>query len=143
MGASLLLVPFSLLHAKMRRLVLPAAAYVFLYSFLPHKELRFIIYVIPVFNVGAALVCQKAWELQSKKTVVGTGLAVVCWGHFFANLLLTGFLLNVSSKNYAGGMAMLRLHERVDAEAHVNVHIGNFAAQTGVSRFLEMNPNWR
>jgi len=55
MSCSLLFVPVGLyLTPRLSFLVMPAVIFVFLYSFLPHKELRFIIYVIPVCNVAVA-----------------------------------------------------------------------------------------
>jgi alpha-1,6-mannosyltransferase len=56
---SLFLVPFSLRRSEMRtkvvwKLLVPAFGFVFVYSFLPHKELRFIMYVIPLINALAA-----------------------------------------------------------------------------------------
>lgn len=59
LGASYLLVPLGLfLDERMRLLTSPAFALVGLYSLLPHKELRFIIYALPLFNVAAASACQ-------------------------------------------------------------------------------------
>uniref|UniRef100_A0A183CUH0 Mannosyltransferase n=1 Tax=Gongylonema pulchrum TaxID=637853 RepID=A0A183CUH0_9BILA len=58
--ASILLVPFGhLFDRKLSTLTVPVLGYVLLYSFLPHKELRFIIYVIPVLNVAAAVCCAR------------------------------------------------------------------------------------
>jgi alpha-1,6-mannosyltransferase len=54
---SLFLVPFGLTKEKSKTLtylVLPTLGFVFVYSFLPHKELRFIIYVFPLLNSIAA-----------------------------------------------------------------------------------------
>lgn len=64
MASSIFLLPLgAIFDSRVRKIVLPAALFVLLYSFLPHKELRFIIYVFPVFNVAAAVACHRMYVL--------------------------------------------------------------------------------
>lgn len=57
---SLLLLPFGLLlERRLWRLTSVALLFVGLYSLLPHKELRFVIYAFPLLNLPAANFCAR------------------------------------------------------------------------------------
>ncbi|KAG8186584.1 hypothetical protein JTE90_020875 [Oedothorax gibbosus] len=140
---SLLFVPYALkLDYRIRSLVHPALGFIFLYSFLPHKELRFIIYAIPLLNVAAARTCAHIWNNRLKS--IAHSLIVHMIGlHLMVNLCATVLILNISYHNYPGGVAMSKLHAIEAGEKDVNVHIDVFCAQTGISRFTELNSNWK
>lgn len=44
---------------RITRLIIPTFVFVIIYSILPHKELRFIIYIFPVLNVSVASYCNR------------------------------------------------------------------------------------
>lgn len=142
LGFSILLIIFyQSKDIRFNLMLIASVVYVLLYSFLPHKELRFIIYVIPVFNVAAAVVSSRLWQ-NRKKSRFRLLWAYTALIHLFANMFLTLTYIIVSSKNYPGGHAMLYLHQQVSNNTDANVYIGNLAAQTGATRFMESYTNW-
>ncbi|CAH1778064.1 unnamed protein product [Owenia fusiformis] len=106
LGASIVLVAIGIYYqSKLFDLIVSGLLFVFLYSFLPHKELRFIIYVIPILNTAAAVTCDHLWKNRNKsifRYLLGLGVLA----HIFLNIGLTGFSTYVSKYNYPGGEAM-------------------------------------
>jgi len=152
-----LLVPFGLLEAQpavttqplnrpdfcryfdwsMVKLLTPVVCFVGLYSLLPHKELRFIIYAIPILSIaaarGLAVIIHKAQTSRLWQFVlVGASLAVA------ASVVGSMCFLRASHLNYPGGHALRTLHNEIGCPVdQCRVHIGVMPAMTGVSRFSE------
>ena len=124
-------------------LIIPSLIFVLLFSFLPHKELRFIVYVFPMLNVAAAEACKRFWEMgKLKPSFISRFLAFAAVSHVILNSLFSVMMLYISSNNYPGGHAILEFHQMVPPNKNVKLHIDVYSAQTGVSRFLHLNENW-
>ncbi|KNE59510.1 hypothetical protein AMAG_03781 [Allomyces macrogynus ATCC 38327] len=130
-------------NSHARSLALVAVVYVALYSFLPHKETRFIIYVVPLLNAVAAMGAVRALDAPIKRLrFVITGLTL----SLAASLAVSLAFAAVSAWNYPGGDLMRCLAAPTSRPAcawaarvpnSASVHVDVPVAQTGFSRFLE------
>ncbi|KAI0094379.1 Alg9-like mannosyltransferase family-domain-containing protein [Irpex rosettiformis] len=126
----------ALIDGRIRSLLLPVLAYVLLLSGLGHKEWRFVVYVVPIFNIAAAR--GASWLISRRKGSVFGRLAFLAVAGFLALNCVITFIYSVSSiNNYPGGVTLARFNEMYADRRDVHVHISNLAAQTGASLFLQ------
>ncbi|KAK0469529.1 glycosyltransferase family 22 protein [Desarmillaria tabescens] len=135
-AAQLALLGFCIDH-RIRSLLLPSIMFVALISGLGHKEWRFIIYVVPTFNVAAARAAK--WMVgRGKNRLSGRLLYVGTFGLILMNLVITFAHTSASVANYPGGEALSLFNRRYQhLRVPPHVHISNLAAQTGASLFLQ------
>lgn len=121
-------------------ILVPHLAFIGVYSLLPHKEWRFIVYSIPAFTAVASAGASWIWTRRAK-TMVYRILSLALIATTLASFVASFGLMLISSLNYPGGAAMQRLHQVENAPGK-NVHLDNLACQTGVTRFLQTQPTW-
>jgi alpha-1,6-mannosyltransferase len=127
-----LLLPLGLYFQRhtMVRFFGPAFLFVLLYSFLPHKELRFILYAVPIFTMVASVGFAHVW-VHDRTLFIHVSICVV-----MATAMATAGFGYVSMHNYPGGHALMHLHQS-RAQYPGLIHMDTSATMTGVSRFLE------
>ncbi|KAL8774872.1 MAG: hypothetical protein Q9209_000811, partial [Squamulea sp. 1 TL-2023] len=147
----ILCIPFAAFQPALRQsvaeLILPNLAFVALYSFQPHKEWRFIIYVVPPLLTAAALGANWIWTRRSKSALYRV-LSLTLIMSVIGSLAANGVMLAISQLNYPGAEALNRLHALVpehqshypggSGEMIVNVHMDTLSCMTGITRFLQL-----
>ncbi|CAF1339845.1 unnamed protein product [Rotaria sordida] len=136
LGATLILLPIGLIINKhIRSILLPNILFIIIYSILPHKELRFIIYTFPILNIPIAQACSSLFQMRIRWSVI---LKLFVLSLLTINLVQTSISLSASHYNYPGADALLKLHTHRKYQPTATVHIDVYSAENGISRFLEM-----
>lgn len=133
-----------LLDRRVLLFVLPVLSFVLLYSKLPHKELRFIISSVPVFNLSAAIAATRIYN--NRKKPFWKLLYFMMLGLLLMSLGCTALTFMASYENYPSGHALKSLHQFGHLANHTKeqwVHIDTFSAMNGISRFCEYDFPWR
>ncbi|KAJ4727292.1 Mannosyltransferase [Melia azedarach] len=124
--------------------IIPVFSFVLLYSKLPHKELRFIISSVPIFNLSAAVAASRIYI--NRKKAFWKLLSIILLGFLFISLGCTAISFMASFENYPSGYAIKYLHQigdRTNITEEQWVHIDSFSAMNGISRFCENDFPWR
>ena len=136
-------IPFAILTRPLRGLALdlliPNLAYIAIYSFQPHKEWRFIIYIVPPLTAVAAIGASWIWTRRIRKfsyRVLSLAIIASTLTSFAASFAM----LLISRLNYPGAEALDHFHSIAQngCEEVINVHMDTFTCMTGVTRFLQI-----
>lgn len=112
-------------------------------SFQPHKEWRFIIYVVPILTLQAANGLTNIYKKSNTSFVYKVVLVLVLANVVLATVgsLAMGY---VSSFNYPGGEALQYVNSKIESDYRsrpVVVHLDVASCMTGVNRFGEIHSN--
>lgn len=129
-----------------QRLVIPNLLFVAIYSIQPHKEARFIFYVVPPLTaaaaLGAASLTTSAPSKNSNSALFKNLSTAILGGAVLVNFLASTAMLLASSINYPGGDALAALHGLIRADqattaddSLVTVHADVLSCMTGVTLF--------
>lgn len=136
LGSLPLAVLGAVLDNRIRALIHPPVLFIVLISCLGHKEWRFIVYVVPLFNIAAA---RGAWWMVSRRKggLFGRMMFLAAMGILALNCAITIVSMRASMANYPGGSALTTFNDQFADQHAVQVHVSNLAAQTGASLFLQ------
>ena len=147
----MVLIPMALMlpatRYSTRDLTLPSILFVAIYSLQPHKESRFIIYVVPPLTAAAALGASYIWTRRTKSLAYRLGSLVLLASIVLSFVASTAMLL-ISSLNYPGGQALSQFHSIISQTTWdhtatapyetISVHMDVLSCMTGVTRFQEL-----
>lgn len=127
-----------------RQLAIPSLLFTVIYSIQPHKEARFIFYVVPPLTAVAALGANYITVRFSRGLIYRLGTYALALSVLFS-LAGSGAMLVISSLNYPGGDALSQLQKHLyrDAVADViddgplttSIHADVLTCMTGLTLF--------
>lgn len=126
---------------SLRILAVSALLFVSIMSFQPHKEWRFIVYIVPVFFLLAGNGAARLWRERSK-SFGNKLLLLLMLGSWFVSIAVSSFMAFASSFNYPGGDAIRFVNGVINAHADsspVLVHMDVPACMTGITKFTELH----
>jgi len=125
------------LRKPARDILLPNIFFIFLYSFQPHKEWRFIVYAVPPLLAVAAAGASWVWTRRAK-SLAYRFLSLCLVASTLASFAASFAMLAISRLNYPGAEALNRLHTIADGKHKTaSVHMDTLSCMTGITRFLE------
>ncbi|CAG8518960.1 9315_t:CDS:2 [Ambispora leptoticha] len=125
---------------RARMFLSPIFLYILIFSFLGHKEWRFIVYVVPIFNLCAAV--GWIWIEQRVAKVPYNILRIITYACLAGSCFACIFMVYASSCNYPGGYALRRIHVIERNVPQVKLHLDVYTAMTGASRFGQLRDDW-
>ncbi|KAF7887235.1 uncharacterized protein EAF02_003882 [Botrytis sinoallii] len=129
-------------------LIVPSLLFVAIYSLQPHKESRFIIYVVPPLTAAASLSASYIWTRRSKSWLYTFG-SLALLGSVALSFVASSAILMISSLNYPGGDALSQLHTHIlkdlsrsprtqrTQERNISIHMDVLSCMTGITRFQQ------
>jgi alpha-1,6-mannosyltransferase len=130
------------LRSQVLDILIPNLAFVVIYSFQPHKEWRFIIYIIPPFLAISAAGASWVWTRRYKSRAFQL-LALCLVASSLASFGASFAMLAISRLNYPGAQALNHFHaltQQSSTEGVMRVHMDTLTCMTGVTRFLQIHP---
>ncbi|QSL64186.1 hypothetical protein MERGE_000341 [Pneumocystis wakefieldiae] len=118
-------------------LLVPNISYVIIYSLQPHKEWRFIVYIIPSLTLIAAIGATWIYNRKYKSLAFMIAFLILIIAvliTFSASLVMS----LISSLNYPGAWSLKAFHN-LDLSEKEKVHLDPYTCMTGVSLFLYDN----
>jgi alpha-1,6-mannosyltransferase len=118
----------------------PLSIFVGIYSLLPHKEWRFVVYALPGLTAVAAIGANWIWTRRTK-SIVYRFLSLALAASTLASIGVSLGMLAISSLNYPGAVALDKVHRiTLGSKEVVNIHLDAMSCMTGVTRFMQMPP---
>ncbi|CAI0548376.1 unnamed protein product [Linum tenue] len=112
------------LDRRVRYFVLPVVLFILLYSKLPHKELRFIISSVPMFNLSAAVAASRIYN--NRKKTLWKLYNFILLGLLLISVGCTAVSFMASYENYPSGHALKELHQNVGDVSDNRPNIGSY-----------------